>query len=310
MKNRTAIVVMFAVVLTGGACAPPEEETPKIPAEQAVSELVIHWDNAMRSGEVDGAIALYVTDNPAVMPPDVPARSGPEGLAAHFTEMFEDGGLEVTDREFGVLGSGDLVAAKGAYTLTSTDEAGDSRDETGKWICIAKRKEDGSLAVVRNIWNRDAPPPGAAPVPGFEGSGPPAAEDAPCLQSPTEVDDAFVGNWIEGNVAVLVANHAERGSRMPPGQPSVDGRDRIAAYLQSEVDSFSGRTLELSERGEEVDGDLGYAWGNYRVAYKLPDGSDFDNEGKYVTVSQKGDDGCWRNTWVLWNSDSPWPGAS
>ena len=57
MKNRTAIAVMFAVVVISGACAPPEEEAPKIPAEQAVSELVIQWDNAMRTGEVDGAVA-------------------------------------------------------------------------------------------------------------------------------------------------------------------------------------------------------------------------------------------------------------
>ena len=82
------------------------------------------------------------------------------------------------------------------------------------------------------------------------------------------------------------------------------------AYLQSEADRYSDRTLELMDRGEEVDGDLGYAWGRYHVAYKFADGSGaIDTEGKYVTVSQKGEDGCWRNQWVLWNSDSPWPKA-
>jgi ketosteroid isomerase-like protein len=308
MKNRILVVAICVVVMIGVACAPPEEEAPGIPAEQAVSELVVGWDNAMRTGEVEGAVALFAAENPAIMPPDVPGQSGAEGLAAHFTTMFEDGGLEVTNREFGVFSSGDLVAAQGAYTLTLPLGGDEYRDETGKWICIAKRKEDGSLAIVRNIWNRDAPPPGAPAVPGFEGTGPAAAADAPCLQSPTEVDDAFVSNWIEGNVPVLAANHAERGSRMPPGRPSVDGRDRISAYLQSEVDRYSDRTLELMDRGEEVDGDLGYAWGRYRVAYKLADGSgSLDTDGKYVTVSRKGEDGCWRNQWVIWNGDSPWP---
>jgi len=310
MKNGTAIAAIFAVVLVGGACAPAPDETPMMPVEQAVSEMVVGWDNAMRTGEVDGAVALYVPDKPVIMPPDVPAQSGPDGLAAHFTTMFENGGLEVTDREFGILESGNLVATQGAYTLTLPEGGDEYRDETGKWICIAKRKEDGSLAMVRNIWNRDAPPPGAAPVPGFGGSGPAAAGDAPCLQSPTEVDDAFVSNWIAGNVAVLVANHTARGSRMPPGRPSVDGRDRIAAFLQSEIDMYSERELELLDRGEEIDGDLGYAWGRVRIAYKLADGGGaLDNESKYVTVSQKGEDGCWRNAWVIWNSDSPWPNA-
>ena len=310
MKNATVFAAIFAVVLVGGACAPAPEETPMMPAREAASKMVVDWDNAMRTGEVDGAVALYTPDNSAIMPPDVPGQSGPEGLAAHFTTMFENGGLEVTNREFGVLESGSLVAVQGAYTLTTPVGGDEYRDETGKWICIGKRTEDGSLAIVRNIWNRDAPPPGAAPVRGFGESGPAAAADAPCLQSPTEVDDAFVSNWIEGNTAVLVANHADRASRMPPGQPAVDGRDRIAAYLQSEVDAYSQRELELMDRGEEVDGDLGYAWGRYRIAYKLAKGGGaIDNEGKYVTVSQKGEDGCWRNVWVLWNSDSPWPGA-
>ena len=311
MKIGTAILGILAISLFAGACAPAEEETaPTIPARQAVSDLVVQWDNAMRTGEVEGAVALYVTDDPATMPPDTPAVSGTEGLTTHFTAMFENGGLEVTDREFGVLDSGDLVAAQGAYTLAIPTGGDEYRAETGKWICIARRKEDGSLGVVRNIWNRDAPPPGAPAVPPFGDSGPEAAADAPCLQSPTEVDDAFVSNWIEGNAAVLAANHAEQGSRMPPGEPSVDGRARIAAFLQSQIDNFSGRILELSDRGEGVDGDLGYTWGNYHVAYKLADGSgSVDNNGKYVAVSQKGEDGCWRNTWVLWNSDSPWPGA-
>lgn len=308
MKNRIAMAAMLAVFLVGPACAPPEVEEPEISAEQAMSELVVRWDNALRAGDVDAAVALYVAEDPVVMPPDMPAHSGPEGLATFFTGMFENGGLEVTNREFGVLSSGDLVAAHGAYTLTVTDEGGDARDETGKWICITRRNEDGSLAVVRNIWNRDAAPPGAAPPPRFEGAGPAAAEDAPCLQGPGEVDDAFVTNWVEGNVAVLVANHAERGSRMAPGLPAIEGRDRIGAYLQTYAGLFPERKLELMDRGEEINGDLAYTWGRYRNAYTpAGGGAAVKGEGKYVAVSQKGADGCWRNEWVLWNSDKPWP---
>jgi ketosteroid isomerase-like protein len=309
MNNRIAIAAVFALFLIGPACAPQEADKPAIPAEQAMSELVVRWDDALRAGEVEGAVALYVSDNPVTMPPDMPAQSGPEGLATFFAGLFENGGLEVTNREFGVLSGGDIVAARGAYTLTTTDEGGDSLDETGKWICIARRNEDGSLAAVRNIWNRDAPPPGAAPPPGFEGTaGPAAAEDAACLESPGEVDDAFASNWIEGNVAVLVANHSERGSRMAPGLPEINGRDRIGAYLQAYADLFPERRLELMDGGEEIAGDLAYTWGRYSIAYTPADGSAaVEDEGKYVAVSQKGEDGCWRHEWVLWNRDTPWP---
>jgi hypothetical protein len=59
--------------------------------------------------------------------------------------------------------------------------------------------------------------------------------------------------------------------RRPDGVSGESGRDRIGAYTPAD----GGAVIE--------------------------------DEGKYVAVSQKGADGCWRNEWVLWNSDTPWP---
>ena len=72
------------------------------------------------------------------------------------------------------------------------------------------------------------------------------------------------------------------------------------------VDTFSERDLELMDIEEVTAGDLGYTRGRYRYDYARADGGDgIAGAGKYLAVSKKDDDGCWRHHWVLWNSDSP-----
>ena len=43
-----------------------------------------------------------------------------------------------------------------------------------------------------------------------------------------------------------------------------------------------------------------------RVSFNAESGESLEDEGKYIAVSVKEADGCWRNHWVLWNSDTPW----
>jgi ketosteroid isomerase-like protein len=137
-----------------------------------------------------------------------------------------------------------------------------------------------------------------------------AAEDAECLGSPSAVDAAFVTHFTAGNIGHLIANHTETGARMAPGLPSHDGRDQVAAYLQMFVEAYAEREIELTETGEVIEAELGYTWGQYRVSsIPVEGGEPVERAGKYVAVSQLGDDGCWRNEWVLWNGDEPWPGA-
>lgn len=73
---------------------------------------------------------------------------------------------------------------------------------------------------------------------------------------------------------------------------------------------FSVRDLTLMDVSEQVSGDAGYSWGRYSYSYKpTAGGGPVTGAGKYLAVSRKGADGCWRYDGVLWNSDTPWPGA-
>ena len=240
------------------------------------------------------------------MPPGMPAYAGRDGIKTVFSEMFSEGGLNVTNQKGRVISSGDLVIAHGTYSITAPDESGEMQPEKGKWTAISRQQEDGSLVAVRNIWNRDAPIPGGEIPPPIEATGPAPAEDAPCADSPRALDDAFAANYSEGNVPEMLAIHSEDAARMPPDMQPIVGLTELANYMQSRIEIFPDRILELMDVGEQIAENLGYTWGNYRVAYTPADSDEpVSVQGKYVAVSSKDDDGCWRYEWVQWNGNAP-----
>lgn len=314
MKRSIVATVLLGLVLLLAACASTSNEeagagseVEKMSASAAMADLVKRWDTALNSGEVNAVTALYTTDFPVAMPPDLPTSTGQEELNALFGGMFAAGSLEVTNREARVLEGNDLVIAHGTYTLNRADESGAETREDGKWTCVARRKDDGSLVALRNIWNRDAMPPGAPALPAMTAAAPPAAEEAACPQSPKLADDAFVEAFTSGDISEAVALHSKQASRMAPGMPVLEGRDAIGAFLQSFADNYATRKLELSNQGEMVDGNLGYSWGNYSFNYSGGKTGAIEGVGKFVSVSHKDADGCWRAEWVIWNRDAPLP---
>jgi hypothetical protein len=55
-------------------------------------------------------------------------------------------------------------------------------------------------------------------------------------------------------------------------------------------------------------GELGVLPGHNGLLTSLATGERYyrsAGEGKYLAVSRRGDDGCWRLYWVLWNGDVP-----
>jgi len=313
MNRASAMLAILGLAVAGFACAPPGGDGSPSDASAAVNDLVRRWDAAMASGDPQQVVALYVEDGPAAMPPDRAAHVGPTGIGVLFRNLFSGGAIEVRNRADEVLASGDVVIARGSYTQTVRDESGGARDESGKWIAVTRRNPDGSLSIQRNLWNRDAAPPGSVPGPELVATTPGAAEDAECLDSPSALDTAFNAHWAAGEIAALVANHAEHGSRLPPGRPIVTGRDAIGAYLRGYADLFQDRRLLPIETAEEIDGDLGITWGRHHVSFIFAgegeDGRRIEGQGKYIAVATRGKDGCWRHQWVIWNHDSPQPGS-
>lgn len=322
MKVRAPHVVLSLLVIVSFACAPPaEQEAPA--AEEVVSteadveafhELVRRWDAGLNAKDADAILALYAED-PVMMAPFGPAQVGKEAIRAWLEDLFSQGDLKVTNWPSDVRVAEDWSFSHGTYSLTLTPEGeGEPHEETGKWVALSERQADGSWSMVRNVWNTDSPPPGSPPPPGAEGGEAeevPAPETAPCVESLEGGDRAFVGAFVAGDVATLVALHSDSGMRLPPGMPAVVGKPALTSFFQSYVDLFEPRDLTVTQQGHGVAGDWGASWGAYEVAFTGRDsGETVPGNGKYIAVGSRHADGCWRTEWVLWNSDNPPPGES
>ncbi len=312
MKQWTVVATVIATVALAGACAPSADvvEEPVAEVEASPNEVLIdlaaRWDAGMNSSDADAMLALYAGVGSAIMPPDQPVVIGEGAMRSFFEEFFAAGSPRVTDVVESVIADGDLLAGKGSYTVELTTPDGEMMTQAGSWVTVLARQADGSYLTLRNIWNRDAPLPGTPEPAPIAESGPEAAAEAICYESPTALDQGFEASLEAGDVAALVAAHTENGSRFPPEMPEMAGRAEVAAYLASRVDPFSERVLDLTEIVEKTDGNLGFTHGRFMFDYTPAAGGEHaTGEGKYLAVSQRGDDGCWRLHWVLWNGDAP-----
>lgn len=142
MKHRPALLgtLILALVMAGPAAA--QEMDP-------MAGLIEEWETHFNAGHFDVVAALY-TEDAVRHPPGQPAHSGREAIAAdmanyaHLTIDLELGGSEM---------SGDMISSWGMYSLYARDGEGDEPVQSGPWMNIARKGEDGTWKIARDIWN-------------------------------------------------------------------------------------------------------------------------------------------------------------
>ncbi|MDH3688095.1 MAG: SgcJ/EcaC family oxidoreductase [Gammaproteobacteria bacterium] len=103
----------------------------------------------------------------------------------------------------------------------------------------------------------------------------------------------------EADAAGVAAMYTQEGQLLPPGGPTVTGREAIQAFWQGVMDSGIAKA-ELEATEIEGSGALVYEVGVYRLF-----GTDgqLAGEGKYIVV-WKQSDGQWRLHRDIWNGNS------
>src|SRR5688572_21377429 len=129
---------------------------------------------AFNAGDIDTLIAMYVPDA-EVMAPGNPRAVGHDAiravLARESAAMKAAGvSLELNDDDKAGA-SGDLGYHSGSFVVK--DATGNVVD-SGNYLAVLKRQEDGKWLLFRDTWNSDRPPPA-----------PPAAEPAPAESAAT-----------------------------------------------------------------------------------------------------------------------------
>lgn len=156
--------------LSVAGCAPADQTptadtaadtAPAGPDRAAVSALVEDFDAALNAADVDALMATFA-QNPVSMPPNQPAVTGREAVRAFWSEFLEQGDLEVDNVLVQFQADGDLLVARGTYTLSIAPAEGEPMEDKGKWVAWWRRGADGSWKTLGNAWSSNNPPPGAS----------------------------------------------------------------------------------------------------------------------------------------------------
>jgi uncharacterized protein (TIGR02246 family) len=110
---------------------------------------------------------------------------------------------------------------------------------------------------------------------------------------------AWTKAYNQGDAAGCTAVYAEDAMMLPPNQPMVRGKQAIKEFNQRMLDQVGGtisnRIVEAS-----VEGDLAYQVGTYAITdTKTPD------QGKFVNIFRRQQEGSWKILVAIYNSDNP-----
>jgi ketosteroid isomerase-like protein len=103
--------------------------------------------------------AFFYAPNAALMMTNMPTVTGSE-IKPLLTQMMADANfsMKFSTAKIEAAGSGDLGYTRGAYTLTMTDPKSKKiLRESGKYLTVYARQDDGSWKIVDDMNNPDAP---------------------------------------------------------------------------------------------------------------------------------------------------------
>jgi uncharacterized protein (TIGR02246 family) len=121
------------------------------------------------------------------------------------------------------------------------------------------------------------------------------------------MDEEFMRLLASGDVKQLTANfYAEDAQFLPPNHAVIVGRPAIQQALEALI---AGGLYKIVLRTDKIEtaGDFAYGIGRHQLAIKTASGAEIHDEGKYLVVYRRQQDGQWRAVADIFNSDLPAP---
>ena len=121
------------------------------------------------------------------------------------------------------------------------------------------------------------------------------------------LDEGFMRNLATGDVKQLAADfYAEDAQFLPANHPAIIGRPAIQQALEALI-AAGLHKLVLRTDKIEVAGDFAYGIGKHQMTIKTAAEQEIHDEGKYLVVYRRRQDGQWRAVADIFNSDLPAP---
>ena len=138
------LLLVLPLVLIVAACNQAAPGDPSVITSRSDA-----WEAALNAKDVDAIAALYTSDA-RLMPPNGESSTGHDAVRAVFGGMIDEGfSAELTNVEAQV--AGDIGYNVGTYAIM----AGGDVVDTGKFVEIWHRGDDGEWRMANDIWNSD-----------------------------------------------------------------------------------------------------------------------------------------------------------
>lgn len=128
---------------------------------------------------------------------------------------------------------------------------------------------------------------------------------APDLQTIDALRAEHTRGVNSGDPAMVLAGMTDDVVYLPPGQPPVLGKARVAAFIQPLYDQFDWE-ITMAPSQVTAQGDWAVEWGMLEgTATPLAGGQATTINGKYVFVYARQADGSWKITTDIFNDNAP-----
>lgn len=289
MKTLTLLILALGIA----ACGRGDSGFDQDEAREQIRGIERAWAQVAVSGDPAGVEQILADDFLGV---------SPDG--AHYTKQaFID---DTRAHPLGFVSNelnniqlrffGDVAVAQGDETFTT--QAGDKGRFV--WTDVLVRK--------RNQWQIVAAQDAMAPAEGTTigsslFSGPEAQSKARSGINATR--NAYAAAWRAADVKQVAELYTENAFVLYPNQPAISGRDAIVDYFKQLFGEFPENEFELVSSEIVIAGSWAFDRGTYRWKGTPRSGAVVEDNGKYLVVLLRGDDGKWRVARDMDNSDRP-----
>ena len=155
MRGRyLALLVIVSVAIS---CQPQQQEPTSLSQEDvtAIREFAASYRDVALAQDFESLATFYTADGVRNAPNAPPSEASPASLRAGYGGVTS---LENAPEE--IDGRGSLAYARGSYSITLAPEgAAESISDTGHYVAILRKQEDGRWLMSYIIFNSDQPMP-------------------------------------------------------------------------------------------------------------------------------------------------------
>ena len=154
---RGRYLALLVIVSAAVSCQPQQQEPTLLSQEDvtAIGELVASYRDVALAQDFEGLATFFTADGVRNPPNAPPSEASSAGLQAAY------GGVTSFENAPGDIdGRGNLAYARGSYSITLAPEgAAESISDTGHYVAILRKQEDGRWLMSYIIFNSDQPMP-------------------------------------------------------------------------------------------------------------------------------------------------------